>query len=52
MVVPKGSDELREDLNEVIIENTEDGTLAEIYDEYLGMDKSIEDFDEYLDEDE
>ncbi|AYW50892.1 hypothetical protein C7H83_10655 [Tetragenococcus halophilus] len=52
LVVPKGSDELREDLNEVIIENTEDGTLAEIYDEYLGMDKSIEDFDEYLDEDE
>ncbi|GMG71434.1 transporter substrate-binding domain-containing protein [Tetragenococcus halophilus] len=52
LVVPKGSDELREALNESIIENTEDGTLAEIYDEYLGMDKSIEDFDEYLDEDE
>lgn len=52
LVVPKGSDELREALNESIIENTEDGTFAEIYDEYLGMDKSIEDFDEYLDEDE
>jgi len=46
LVVPKGSDELREALNESIIENTEDGTLAEIYDEYLDMDKSIEDFDE------
>ncbi|MCO8297433.1 transporter substrate-binding domain-containing protein [Tetragenococcus halophilus] len=52
LVVPKGSDELREALNESIIENTEDGTLTEIYEDYLGMDKSIEDFDEYLDEDE
>jgi len=52
LVVPKGSDELREELNESIIENTEDGTLAKIYDKYLGMDKSIKDFDEYLDEDE
>ncbi|MCD5002684.1 transporter substrate-binding domain-containing protein [Enterococcus saccharolyticus] len=46
IVLPKGSDALREALNASIIANTEDGTMKEIYEKYLGFDKSIQDFSE------
>lgn len=43
-VLLKGEDALTEALNESIHENTEDGTLSEIYLDYLGRDISVEEF--------
>lgn len=43
-VLRKGDDALTEALNESIRENTADGTLSEIYMEYLGRDISVEEF--------
>lgn len=43
-VLPKGDDALTDALNESIRENTADGTLGDIYLDYLGRDISVEEF--------
>lgn len=43
-VLTKGADSLTEALNASIRENTADGTLAEIYLDYLGRDITVEEF--------